>query len=191
MYPKLMIRSSNPMDNLTENKVDSKISEQDFQKIFESHFDPLCQFLNLYTKDVYAIEDIVQDIFYNLWVNRDFLQIKHLKSYLYASARNRMLNHIRNENLHTSLLANYMVEEKELQEAYECVDKEAFDHQLEKAIDGLPVKCKNVFLLSRYSKMTYKEIAEKEGISEKMVGKHISTALKKIKDGMKRTFILL
>ncbi len=178
------------MENNTTTVLSYKIDERNFQDIFESYFDPLCRFLNLYSKDINIIEDIVQEIFYNLWVNRDFLQIKHLKSYLYASARNRILNHIRNEKLHTSILNTYMMEEKELQEAYECVDKEEFDRKLGQAIEGLPVKCKKVFLLSRYSKMTYKEIAEKEGISEKMVGKHIASALKKIKDNMKNVFIL-
>jgi RNA polymerase sigma-70 factor (ECF subfamily) len=103
-----------------------------------------------------------------------------------------MLNYIRDEKLHSSILATYMLEEKQLQEAYECVDKEIFTQKLEKAIDELPVKCKNVFLLSRYDKLTYKEIAQKERISEKMVEKHISVALKKIKGMIKgKQFILL
>ncbi len=159
-----------------------KLDENGFHEIFETYFDPVCQFLNLYTKDETVIEDVIQDVFCNLWINRDFLQIKHLKSYLYTSARNRMLNHIRDEKLHASILASYLQEEKELHDAYECVDKEEFVRKLEKAIEELPAKCKNVFKMNRYNNMTYKEIAAKEGISEKMVEKHISTALKKIKD---------
>ena len=171
---------------------ETTINENNFQDIFEAYFDPMCRFLNLYTKNEDVIEDIIQELFFNLWINRDFLQIKHLKSYLYTSARNKMLNHIRDEKLHSALLANYVLEEKELNEAYECIDKEKFDRKLDEVIDDLPYKCKKVFKLSRYSKMTYKEIAKKEGISEKMVEKHISSALKKIKEKMKNmSFILL
>lgn len=168
-----------------------KIDENNFQTIFEVYFNPLCHFLNLYTKDEGAIEDILQDVFCNLWISRDFLQIKHLRSYLYTSTRNRILNHIRNEKLRADILSSYIQEEKELHEAYDCVDKEEFNRRLEKSIKELPPKCKKVFKMSRYDKMTYKEIAEKEGISEKMVEKHISTALKKIKDKMKGVFFIL
>ncbi|MDR2039798.1 MAG: RNA polymerase sigma-70 factor [Bacteroidales bacterium] len=172
--------------------MDNYIGENNFQDIYEAYFRPICRFLNLYTKNESVIEDVVQDVFCNLWTNRDFLQIKHVRSYLYTSARNKMLNYIRDEKLHSSILATYMLEEKQLQEAYECVDKEIFTQKLEKAIDELPVKCKNVFLLSRYDKLTYKEIAQKERISEKMVEKHISVALKKIKGMIKgKQFILL
>ncbi|MDR2010797.1 MAG: RNA polymerase sigma-70 factor [Bacteroidales bacterium] len=168
-----------------------KINEKSFKNIFDEYFDQVCGFLNLYTKDLGVIEDIVQDIFYKLWVNRDFLQIRHVKSYLYTSARNRMLNHIRDQKLHSSLISSYTLEEKELRDAYEFVDKEEFDKILEEVIEELPEKCKNVFKLSRFDKMTYKEIANKEGISVKMVEKHISVALKNIKGKMKNISFIL
>lgn len=169
-----------------------KINEESFKNIFNKYFTPICRFLNLYTKDISTIEDIVQEVFYKLWINRDFLEIKHIQSYLYTSARNRMLNHIRNEQLHSSLLASYTKEVEELRENYDIVDKEEFNIKLNKAIEELPEKCRNVFKLSRFNRMTYKEIALKEGISEKMVEKHISLALKKIKNKIKdKPFILL
>lgn len=169
---------------------DNYINESNFRDVFEAYFDPLCRFLNLYTKDADIIEDTIQEVFCNLWSNRDILQIKHIKSYLYTSSRNRMLNHIRDEKLHSSILAKYITEEQELQNAYDCVDKEEFAQKLEKAIEDLPAKCKNVFKLSRYSKLTYRQIADKEGISEKMVEKHVSSALKKIKATMGKMPIL-
>lgn len=168
------------------------IDEHTFEELFEAYFEPICRFLNLYTKDVAIIEDVVQDVFCNLWTNRDFLQIKHIKSYLYTSSRNKVLNHIRDEKLHASILATYMLEEKGLRAAYDCVNEEEFIKRLDAIINDLPDKCKNVFKLSRFKKMSYREIAKQEGISEKMVEKHISTALKKIKSQLTRvTFILL
>ncbi len=169
-----------------------KIDEKGFREIFEAYFEPICRFLNLYTKNESVIEDIIQEIFCNLWINRDVLQIKHLKSYLYTSARNRMLNYVRDEKLHAAILASYLLEEKELHDAYECVDQEEFNKKLEGAIEELPAKCKNVFKMSRYNNMTYKQIAAKEGISEKMVEKHIAVAMKKIKEKIiNKPFIIL
>lgn len=169
-----------------------KIDEHNFQDIFEAHFDPICRFLNLYTKDVDVIEDTVQNIFCKLWINRDFLSISHIRPYLYTAARNGMLNHIRNQKLQSQILATYMREEQELHEAYECVDGEEFIKRLDESIASLPPKCQTVFKMSRFSKMTYKEIARREGISVKMVEKHIHTALKKIKEKMRNvSFIFL
>ena len=167
-----------------------KIDEHSFQDIFETHFDPICRFLNLYTKDADTVEDIVQNIFCKLWINRDFLNIAHIRPYLYTAARNGVLNHIRNQKLQSQVLATYMREEQELHEAYECVDKEEFTRRLDESIASLPPKCQTVFKLNRFDKLTYKEIARQEGISVKMVEKHIHTALKKIKEKMSRTLFL-
>ena len=164
------------------------IDERDFRKIFETYFEPICRFLNLYTKNESVIEDTIQEVFCNLWLNRDFLQIKNIRSYLYTSARNRILNYLRDEKLHSSILTSYILEEKELNDAFECVDKDIFHKKLDEAISELPSKCQKIFKLSRYHQMTYKEIANQERISEKMVEKHISVAMKKIKEKMKRLY---
>ncbi len=169
----------------------SRIDENTFPDIFDGYFEPICKFLNLYTKDENVIEDVMQEIFCQLWINRDFLQINHLKSYLYTAARNRMLNHIRNEKLHLRLLSDFLLEERTLQESYECVNREEFDQKLTQAIEDLPEKCRHIFKLSRYSKMSYKKIAEQEGISEKMVEKHISTALRKIREKVQGVMFIL
>lgn len=168
-----------------------RMEEVKFREAFDTYFDPLCRFLNLYTKDVDVIQDIVQDVFCNLWANRGFLKIEHLKSYLYTATRNKILNHIRDQKLHETILTKYALEEKELYDAYECYDKEQFNKKLNETIEQLPRKCRTVFKLSRFHDMTYKEIAQQEGISEKMVEKHISLALKKIRDSMRRGFISL
>ncbi|MDR1715989.1 MAG: RNA polymerase sigma-70 factor [Prevotella sp.] len=155
--------------------------ESDFEEIFNTYYKPICYFLNLYSKDEHVIKDIAQDVFYSLWANRELLKIDDIKAYLYTAARNRILNYFRDIKLHEQLLAKWMSEEKELADAYDCVDKTEFEKSVETAIESLSPKCKKVFKLSRYNRMSYIQIAEQEGISEKMVEKHVSTALKKIK----------
>ena len=161
--------------------------EANFEEIFETHYEPICYFLNLYTKDKVVIEDTAQDVFCTLWTNRDSVQASNIKSYLYAVARNRMLNYLRDIKLHEQLLSSWMDDENNLAKAYECVDEIEFEKCVEKAIENLSPKCRHVFLLSKYNKMSYKEIAKRENISEKMVEKHISTAMKKIKDFILRS----
>lgn len=155
--------------------------ESDFEEIFETYYEPICYFLNLYTKDEHVIKDISQDVFCSLWINRELLKIGNIKAYLYTAARNRILNYFRDIKLHEQLLSKWISEEKELHEAYECVDTAEFEKSIETAIESLSPKCKRVFKLSRYSRMSYTQIAKQEGISQKMVEKHISVALKNIK----------
>ena len=155
--------------------------ELNFEKIFNAYYKRICYFLNLYSKDAAVIEDIVQDVFCRLWEDRHSVQPDYIGTYLHTVARNRVLNYLRDVKLHEQLLASWMLEEKELAKAYECVDEKEFEKVIHEAVDSLSPKCKQVFSLSRFKQLTYKEIAQKEGISEKMVEKHISTALKKIK----------
>lgn len=158
--------------------------ELTFEQLFEDYYERLCIFLNLYTKDKSVIEDVVQDVFCNLWANRDFVEVQYVKSYLYAATRNGIVNYLRSQKLHTSLLAKWMDDENNRREALDCVDLEEFQKQVDLAVGTLSPKCKNVFKLSRYSNLSNKEIAREEGISEKMVEKHITIAVKKIKEFM-------
>ncbi|MEE9361448.1 MAG: sigma-70 family RNA polymerase sigma factor [Cellulophaga sp.] len=56
---------------------------------------------------------------------------------------------------------------------------------LREAINKLPPKCKEVFILSKFEKMKYKVIAEKMGISIKTVENHMSKAFKELRKGLK------
>lgn len=161
--------------------------ESNFREIFNTFYESVCRFLNLYTKDKDLIEDIVQDVFVNLWQSRNSIQMNNIKAYLFSAARNRILNHLRNINLHQQLLESWNTDEANLIDANECVDNAEFENHLQRAIDQLPAKCHKVFILSKYNKMTYKKIAIQENISEKMVEKHISTALRKIKQFIRQS----
>ena len=164
--------------------------ESEFEETFNTYYEPVCYFLNLYTKDEHVIKDIAQDVFCSLWVNRELLQIDDIKAYLYTAARNSILKYCSDIKLHEELLAKWISEEKELDEAYDCVDRTEFEKSIETAIESLSPKCKTVFKLSRYSRMSYTQIAEQEGISQKMVEKHISVALKKIKAHILKSMFL-
>ena len=156
------------------------MSEQEFHSIYKLYHEKLCYFLNYYTHDEQAIEEVVQDVFVYLWKESANLNITYLKTYLYSSARNRMLNYLRNEHTRTIVLERWAKMELEERQAQDCIDRAEFFLLFE----TLPPKCREIFLMSRDEKKTYKEIAEEKDISVKTVEAQMGIALKRIRERM-------
>lgn len=160
----------------------SLIDISSFRIIYDLYFDPVCEFLAYYTRDTAAIEDVVQDVFVSLWENKEYLEIQYLKTYLYTAARNRMLNYLRNMENRTISITEWANERKTIESSADCYDLEEFSAVLKNAIDLLPERCKEIFVLNKEQKLTYKQIAESYHISVKTVETQMSIALKRIRD---------
>lgn len=159
----------------------SKIDTDSFRFIYDLYFKPVCVFLTYYTKDVAAIEDVVQDVFVSLWKNKEYLEIQYLKTYLYNAARYRMLNYLRNAKNRILLLSEWMKEKETAEATTDCFDLEEFSAVLKKAVDQLPTKCREIFILNKENKLTYQQIADHYHISVKTVETQMSIALKRIR----------
>lgn len=153
-----------------------------FRKYYDLYYDQLCHFLNFYTQDITVIEDVLQEVYLKLWENRDEIEIQYIKTYLFHAAKNRVLNHLRDEQNRHYLLENWFNQQKQEKQGKECYDIEQFTTLLYKVIDQLPEKCREIFLLSRQEKLTYKQIAEKLNISVKTVEAQMGIALKRIRE---------
>lgn len=158
-----------------------------FHRLYNTYYDPLFHFVNLYAKDRYVAEDIVQEVFLKLWDRRDRIRITHAKAYLFHMGRNAILNRIRDTKERY-----YFLERLSETEDYEngCdVDHVPSDVLIEivhEAINSLPPQCREIFMMKRHQKMTYKQIAVVKGISRKTVENQMGIALKKI-----RSYVLL
>lgn len=160
------------------------INEETFKETYNEYFEIICRFLNYYTHDYSVIEEVVQDIFVDLWDSYEGKNIQYIKTFLYNSARNRMLNYLRDKENHVVLLEKWARIELEKSEAVDCVDRDLFCQLLQAAVESLPEKCKEIFILSREEQLSYKEIAQIKGISVKTVENQMGIALKKIREYM-------
>jgi RNA polymerase sigma-70 factor (ECF subfamily) len=136
----------------------------------------------VYVKDKDNAEEIVQNFFVHFWEKRADLSINSaIKSYFYSSIRNRALNFIR-DNCKLSRFDDDFANSYDLNISNEESGFESTElsENINKAIDTLPPKCKEIFLLSRMHNLSYKEISEKLDISTKTVENQISIALKKL-----------
>lgn len=131
-------------------------------------------------RDREQAKDIVQELFTTLWDKRADLDLKsHLSGYLYTSVRNRIIKLF----AHQQIASQYLVSLGTVIEENNCItDHKARQSSLailiEKEINQLPEKMREVFLLSRKHHLSHKEIALELGIEESTVKRQISNALK-------------
>ena len=130
-------------------------------------------------KDVETAREIVQEAFINLWEKRDSIDSsKPVKSYLASTVYNRSLNYIRDNKKFDRDILSY---ENLFPEApYEQTDRlitAELDKKIKDAINELPEKCREVFVMSRFQNLKYQEIADKLQISVKTVEAQMSKAL--------------
>ncbi|MBN1339811.1 MAG: RNA polymerase sigma-70 factor [Bacteroidales bacterium] len=176
-----------------QEKVTYRCLDKDaFEKLFKGHFLHLCNFAVGYTGDMEACREIVQEVFLNLWQNRENIDPeKPVKSYLFTSVKNRCLNHIRDNKKFRSSLLDLDVLENDSAEAGDAFPALELQDQIRKALDKLPEKCREVFELNRVSGMKYKEVSEKLGISVKTVEAQISKALRILREELKDYMVVL
>jgi RNA polymerase sigma-70 factor (ECF subfamily) len=158
------------------------ITPKTFRKLFELYYEPLCRSLNYYTRDAQAIEEIVEDVFVALWEDRHQLHIEHIKTYLFSATRYRALNYLRDRQRQTTLLETWMQDAWQQKQGQEILNYDELIPQLQKAIDILPKRCREIFELSRKEQLTYRQIAQNLHISNKTVESQMSIALRKIRD---------
>ena len=151
------------------------INEKTFKDTYNDYFEIICRFLNYYTRDYQAIEEVVQDVFVTLWEDYEGKDIQYIKTFLYNSARNRMLNYLRDKENHSVILEKWARIELEKSE-------ELFYQLLQAAVESLPEKCREIFVMSREEQLSYKEIATIKEISVKTVENQMGIALKKIRE---------
>ena len=157
----------------------SQDAEKALKQMYDQYYTYLCYAVYNVLPDRNVSEDIVQEVFFEIWKKRETLNItSSLRAYLKRAAINRTLNYIRDRKIKfeeedTALaVADTRVEVTKEMEADELKVKIA------EAMNELPEKCRIVFGMSRYEEMSYKEIAEKLDISVKTVENQISKALK-------------
>ena len=152
----------------------------DIAILFRTNYRPLCLYALHYLNDIDAVEDIVQDSFVDLWeLLKGGKEIKNAKSYLYTMVKNRSLEKLKQDNL----LTDDNILDKEEFEDEDLEERSYIESRLWTAIDSLPERCRDIFLMSKRDGMKYQEIAEELNISIKTVENQMSKALKTLKKG--------
>ena len=151
------------------------------ENLFRYHYRPLCIFALHYLKDIDASEDVVQEAFALLWEKLSAGEkVVNQKGYLYSIVKNRSLDILRKGGL-TGEAISLDGSVDDIEEP--TVEDAEVEARLWTAIDTLPEKCREIFLMSKRDGLKQEEIAQELGVSLQTVKNQVSKALKILKDG--------
>ena len=165
-----------------------KVRKQ-FEEMFTEYYTELVAYVYGYTKDAPAAEDVVQEMFCNLWDKRERVQINaSARAFLFSSARNAVLNYLTRTRKITVELSDRLADELHLQEE---MDTARQDKLLYALIERLPARRKSIFKLCFFEELTYADAAARLGISVNTVKTQVGRALDELREGAREVLLLV
>jgi RNA polymerase sigma-70 factor (ECF subfamily) len=156
-----------------------------FTTLVNTYYEPLCNYIFSLTKNSALAEDIVQDVFTQVWVNRKKLNPKKsVRNYLYTLTYNQFIDYYRKRK------PMLFLEKKHLDALEHMVEMDPIETQellakINREIEKLPPKCKEIFILNKREGLTHTEISTFLNVSVKTVEGHISRAFKTLNQKLK------
>jgi RNA polymerase sigma-70 factor, ECF subfamily len=154
-----------------------------FESLFRSSYVSLVRYAKTLIKDHDTAEEIVQDLFFRLWQDKEKINIESsLNGYLFRSVHNRCLHHIEHNRVverHTAELSYRQTESAE--SPSDILNYKELQDKIARIIERLPEKCGKIFTMSRFEGLKYTEIAEKLSVSVKTVEANMGRALKEFR----------
>lgn len=163
-----------------------------FDQVYNLYWKRLFLYVVKVIRDSEAAEDIVQEIFVSLWLRRhEITEQRTLSGYLFTAARFKGINFVQDQlkkGKHEESLIDHF---NALQDGLvDLIQAKELNGIINKEIEKLPPKMRDVFVLSRRDQLSHKEISEKLNISDKTVKKQINNALKHFKFVLNRDAML-
>jgi RNA polymerase sigma-70 factor, ECF subfamily len=158
-----------------------------FEELFRAHYEGLCRFAHRYLQDASQAEDLVQELFADLWTDHAHLELRgSVRAYLYTAVRNRSLNLRKHRLVERDWVRNEAIPDvrelhKPPQHADESLDVAERDAHVHAAIEALPERCRIVMQLRWREQLSYAEIAGVMGISIKGVEIQLSRGLQALR----------
>lgn len=172
-----------------------------FEQFYITWYSRAKHFAREYVLSEEDAENIIQDVFLDLYQKRTFLN-DHINqvAYLFTAIKNKCIDYLRRKLLEQEA-AQKMQEEFDLSLRMKFDSLESFEtdwgseqkleRMIQKALDSLPERCKEIFIMSKIEGKKQREIAEELNISIKTVENQITIAYKKLKEELKDCLPLL
>ena len=175
--------------------------ETRFEDIYLSYFSKMKYFAKEYVISEEDAENIVQDVFVDLWENKEMLNMHmNLIAYLFTTIKNKCLNHLRHklvvQETASKLQEEYTISLRMNLDSLEAFDNNLFSDQdiekiISRALDTLSEKCRTIFIMSKIEGKKQKEIAQELNISINTIETQMGIAYKKLRIELKDYFPIL
>ena len=179
-----VLTTSNTEDIIRRLKKDDKSA---VDELFSYYYPRLYHFSKSILKIETDIDDILQEVFVKIWLNRNKISnIETFNAYIFTITKNEVLNLIRSNLRDQTFKEEFFL--RSVAEEYQTQNQVEFDEiksGIDRIVASLPEKRQQVFVLSRTEGLSNKEIAQQLNISEKTVEDHITHAIKHIKTSIK------
>lgn len=168
-----------------------------YRMLYTKYYHMLCIYANKIVGESYKAETIVNAIIFSIWKNRLQIDIQNLRGYLLRSVRNRSMNILEEERrrmgLHGSLsdVSPDFLSHSSQNYEYSPLDyllAKELDVKIVSAIEAMPTKTREIFLLSRSTNLKYQGIALELGVSVDVVKYHMKQALSILRVDLKEYF---
>ncbi len=177
-----------PLPATDDQRLFEAISRDDagaFDALFRAWYAPLCRYASGLTDgDLDEAEDVVQQVFIKFWEQRAELTVHwSVKAYLYKMVHNRCLNRLRDARIRDQYKMHQVkVLENRFESPGEQLAEQEVSNRLKQALAALPPQCRQVFELSRFEALKYREIADQMNISVKTVEAQMGKALRVMRE---------
>ena len=168
------------LSDLSDTELLKKLTKSDysiFNEIYKRYWTKLYIYAYNVLRDKDVCEDIIQEIFTDLWLRRKKVKIEKLSAYLFKSVKFQMAKYISKNKL-----SEYLTEQLDwvlLEESLEAyIDYNDLNEGIKKLLNQLPEKRREIFYMSRFENMKNQEIADKLNISIQTVKNQITESLK-------------
>lgn len=157
-----------------------------FYQLYMKYFPKVKSFINYFVKSEMAAEDLSQDIFEHLWMNRERLfDMEALNAYLFRMAKNYSINYLCHKTVEEDYASSHAIDLQEYSTEEE-IDAKDVELLIQLTVEKMPEQRRRIFEMSRNKNLKNTEIAEKLNISKKTVENHLNLALKQIKKVINR-----
>ena len=171
--------------------------EEAFAYVFRMYYSPLLNYAGRILKDVEAANDVVQECFCRLYERRRELRKElQVRPYLYKSVYNTCMDAIKHQKVESNyinqeLLDFYFSKVVETPEAEQALLDEDLKGAIQDAINKLPERCREIFVLSKVDGLSNKQIAEQLNIAETTVKTQVQRAYRMLRERLVPIFLLV
>lgn len=156
--------------------------------LFTRYYSRLCSFAHTYVQNRHDAEEIVADVFINVWKARHTITITtSLRAYLYISVKHGVFAKLKKDQPDVLSIDDVLLDIRtETSDPLDVIVYQELENHFETIIDNLPPRCRQIFVMKWFDGLKYKEIGEILGVAEKTVENQVVKAFDVVRKSLRK-----